>query len=42
MTTESKAVRWGLRIVGIGMILTALALAAWSFGLFELVVTESK
>jgi hypothetical protein len=42
MTTESKAVRWGLRIVGIGMILTALALAAWSFGLFELAVTESK
>ena len=42
MTTESKAVRWGLRLVGIGMILTALALAAWSFGLLELAVTESK
>jgi hypothetical protein len=42
MTTQSKAVRWGLRLVGIGMVLTALALAAWSFGLFELALTESK
>ena len=42
MTTESKAVRWGLRLVGIGMILTALALAAWSFGLLEFAVTERK
>lgn len=42
MTTESKAVRWGLRLVGIGMILTALALAAWSFGLFEVALTETK
>ena len=37
MTTESKAVRFGL-----GMILTALALAAWSFGLLELAFLESK
>ncbi len=42
MTTESKAVRWALRLVGIGMILTALALTAWSFGLFEFALTESK
>lgn len=42
MTTKSKAVRWGLRLVGIGMILTALALAAWSFGLLDLALTESK
>ncbi len=42
MTTESKAMRWGLRLVGIGMILTALALAAWSFGLMEFAFTESK
>jgi hypothetical protein len=42
MTTESKAVRWGLRLVGIGMILTALALAAWSFGLLELAFLETK
>jgi hypothetical protein len=41
MTTESKAVRWGLRLVGIGMIATALALAAWSFGLFEVAMTET-
>ncbi len=34
--------RWGLRLVGIGMILTALALAAWSFGLMEFAFTESK
>ncbi len=42
MTTESKAVRWGLRLVGVGMILTALALAAWSFGMFEVALTETK
>ena len=42
MTTESKAVRWGLRLVGIGMILTALALVAYSFGLFELAFQETK
>ncbi len=41
MTTESTAVRWGLRLVGLGMILTALALAAWSFGLFEVALTET-
>jgi hypothetical protein len=42
MTTETKAVRWGLRLVGIGMILTALALAAWSFGFLEFAIEEAK
>lgn len=42
MTTESKAARWGLRLVGVGMILTALALAAWSFGFLEFAVQEVK
>lgn len=38
MSTESKFVRWGLRLVGVGMILTALALAAWVFGFVEMSV----